>query len=86
MSSFSASAQGSISGIGGSVSQSSSIHAHTEVETEKMNHVKKERVIDDTTVLDYPGPVLFEEDVFDEADVRSAAPQGRLSNTRARSG
>ena len=67
MSSFSASAQGSISGIGGSVSQSSSIHAHTEIETEKMNHVKKERIIDDTTVLDYPGPVLFEEDVFDEA-------------------
>ena len=66
MNQFSASAQGEIAGIGGSVSQTSSIHAHTEVETEKMNHVKKERIIDDTTVLDYPGPILWEEDVTDD--------------------
>ena len=66
MNQFTASAQGEIAGIGGSVSQTTSIHAHTEVETEKMNHVKKERIIDDTTVLDYPGPVLFDEDVLGE--------------------
>ena len=66
MNSLTASAKGEIAGIGGSVSQTSSIHAHTEVETEKMNHVKRERIIDDTTVLDYPGPVLFREDVFEE--------------------
>ena len=64
MTSFSASAQGEIAGIGGNVSQSLQTHAHTEVETEKMNHVKKERIIDDTTVLDYPGPVIYEADVL----------------------
>ena len=41
MTSFSASAQGEIAGIGGNVSQSLQTHAHTEVETEKMNHVKE---------------------------------------------
>ena len=66
MTSFSASAQGEIAGIGGTVSQSVDTHAHTEVETEKMNHKKKERVIDDTTVLDYPGPILYDADVLDD--------------------
>ena len=42
MSSFTASAQGEIAGIGGSVSHTSSIHAHTEVETEKYNLNRKE--------------------------------------------
>ena len=67
MSSFTASAQGEIAGIGGSVTQTSSIHAHTEVETEKYNLNRKERIIDDTTELDYPGPILFDADVFDDA-------------------
>lgn len=66
---MSASAQGEIAGIGGTVSTSTTIHAHTEVETEKMNHVKKERIVDDTTVLDYPGPVLYEEDTTDDDGV-----------------
>ena len=65
MNQFSASAQGEIAGIGGSVSTTTSTHIHTEVETEKMNHTKKERIIDDTTVLDYPGPVLFDYDIKD---------------------
>ena len=69
MNQFSASAQGEIAGIGGSVSQTTSIQAHTEVETEKMNHTKKEKVIDDTTVLDYPGPVLYEADETDDEGV-----------------
>ena len=60
--SFSASAQGEIAGIGGTVSNSQTISAHTELEIEKMNHVKKERIIDDRTVLDYPGPILYEAD------------------------
>ena len=63
---FSASAQGEIAGIGGSVSSSTTTSIHTEVETEKFNHVKKERVIEDTTVLDYPGPVLYEADETDD--------------------
>ena len=62
---FSASAQGEISGIGGSVSSSTTTSVHTEIETEKFNHTKKEQVLDDETVLDYPGPVLYEADVWD---------------------
>lgn len=69
MHSLSASAQGEIAGIGGSVTQTSRVSAHTEVETEKMNHTKKERIIDDTTVLDYPGPVLYDADEFDDDSV-----------------
>ena len=67
MNQFTASAQGEIAGIGGSVSQTSSITAHTEVETEKMNHKKTERVIDDTSELDYPGPILYDADIYGDA-------------------
>ena len=83
-SSFTASAQGEIAGIGGSVSHTSSIAAHTEVETEKMNHVKREKIIDDTTVLDYPGPVLWDEDTTGARMESSTARAA--SGTRARSG
>ena len=55
---FSASAQGEIAGIGGSVSQSTTISAHTEVETEKFNRTKREKVIEDTVRLKYPGPIF----------------------------
>ena len=48
------------------MSTSTTTSAHTEVETEKLNHVKKEKVIDDTTVLDYPGPIYYEEDETDD--------------------
>ena len=54
---FTASGKGEILGIGGSVSTTSSIHAHTEVETEKFNRTKKERIIEDTVRIFYPGPV-----------------------------
>ena len=63
MNQFTASAKGEIAGIGGSVSSTSSVHAHTEVETEKFNRQKRERIIDDTSVLDYPGPVRWDDDV-----------------------
>lgn len=64
--SFSASAKGEIAGIGGSATSSTTTSLHTQINTEQMNHTKRERVIDDTTVLDYPGPVLYEADEFDE--------------------
>ena len=57
---FSASAQGEVAGIGGSVSSSSEAHAHTEVETEKYNHHKEEVIIDCSADLIYPGPILDE--------------------------
>ena len=54
---FSASAQGEVMGIGGSVSSSSEAHAHTEVETEKFNRTKSETVIEDHVRVFYPGPI-----------------------------
>ena len=64
MTQFSASAQGEILGIGGSVSNTTTVQAHSEVETEKFNRTKREKIIEDSVVLDYPGPVLYEDDVF----------------------
>ena len=52
--SWSATAQGEVAGFGGSVSSSTSISAHTEVETEKFNHTKRERKIEDEVELAYP--------------------------------
>ena len=48
------------------MSTSNTISAHTEVETEKLHHIKKEKVIDDTTVLDYPGPIYYAADETDD--------------------
>ena len=58
---FSASAKGEVMGIGGSVSSSTEAHAHSEVETKQFKKTKKERVIDTTAHLQYPGP-LYRED------------------------
>ena len=74
---MSATVQGEIAGIGGSVStRPTTISAHTEVETEKFNHTKKEKVIDDTTILDYPGPIYYEEDIRVRRR-RPPAPRGQ---------
>lgn len=51
------SAQGEVAGFGGSVTQHSSASAHSEVETEKFNHTKSEKVIKDKVLLVYPGPI-----------------------------
>ena len=51
--SLTATAQGEIMGIGGSVTSTSSATASTEVETEKFKHVKKESVIEDDVTLHY---------------------------------
>ena len=58
---FSATAQGEILGIGGSVSSSTEAHGHTELETKQFSKTKKERVIDTTARLLYPGP-LYRDD------------------------
>ena len=54
---FSAQAQGEVLGIGGSVSSSTEAHAHTELETEQFNKTRKERVIETSSHLCYPGPL-----------------------------
>ena len=48
MQSFSATAQGEIMGIGGSVTSTTEAKAHTELETETFNRTKKEMIIDDS--------------------------------------
>ena len=78
MSQFSATAQGEVLGIGGSVTNTSSIHAHTEVETEKFNRTKREKIIEDSVVLDYPGPVLYENDVFQDYPRPGLGPEDQL--------
>ena len=55
---FSASAQGEIAGIGGSVSSSTEAHGHTELETKQFNRHKEEVIIDCSADLIYPGPIL----------------------------
>ena len=58
---FSASAQGEIAGIGGSVSNTTESRIHSEIETEKFNRKKVETVIDCSAELCYPGPILDEQ-------------------------
>ena len=62
--SFSASGKGEIMGIGGSVSSSTKASAHSEVETEKFNTHREERIIEDSVKLLYPGP-LYRDDMVD---------------------
>ena len=54
---LSASAQGEIMGIGGSVTSTTEAKTHTELEAEKLNRTKKEIIIDDSVRLFYPGPI-----------------------------
>ena len=54
---FSGSAQATIIGIGGSASSTTETHVHTELEAEKFNQTKSERVIDTSSHLYYPGPL-----------------------------
>ena len=55
---FSASAQGEVLGIGGSVSSSTEARGHTELETNQFNRHKEEVIIDCSADLLYPGPIL----------------------------
>ena len=85
VSNLSASAQGEIMGIGGSVSSSVTTSLHSQIDTEKMNHTRRERIIDDTSVLDYPGPVLWERDDVDAEGERARTGRG-ASGIPVRSG
>ena len=54
---FSATAQGEIAGIGGSVTSTTEARAHTEVKTNKYDRQRREVVLDTTARIRYPGPV-----------------------------
>ena len=55
---FSSTAQGEIAGIGGSVTSTTEARLHTEIETEKFNRKRSERIIEDDVTIEYPGPLL----------------------------
>ena len=54
---FSASAQGEIAGIGGSITSTTEARAHSEVKTNKYDRKKTETVLDTSAHIRYPGPV-----------------------------
>ena len=54
---FSASAQGEVLGIGGSVTSTTEARAHSEVKTNKYDRKKTETVLDTSARICYPGPV-----------------------------
>ena len=54
---FSASAQGSIAGIGGTVTSTTEARAHTEVKTNQYDRQRREVVLDTSARIRYPGPV-----------------------------
>ena len=54
---FSATAQGEIAGIGGSVTNTTEVRAHTEVATNKYDRKRREVVLDASARICYPGPV-----------------------------
>ena len=63
---FSASAKGEVLGIGGS---SKFVYRRTrpyEIETEKFNRTKEERVLKDKFEILCPGPILYDADVVDD--------------------
>ena len=61
---FSATAQGEILGIGGSVTSTTEARAHTELKTQQHNLKRREVVIDTSARIRYPGPVY--RDDYDE--------------------
>ena len=62
---FSATAQGEIAGIGGSVTNTTEVRAHTEVATDKYDLKRREVVLDTSARIYYPGPVY--RDIYDES-------------------
>ena len=69
---FSATAQGEIAGIGGSVTTTTEAKAHTEVSTEKYDRKRREVVLDTSARIFYPGPVYR-----DDYDANGQFPAGR---------
>ena len=78
---FSASAQGEIAGIGGSVTSTTEARAHSEVKTNKYDRQKKEVILDTTARIFYPGPVYR-----DDYDANGQLSLGGRWYKRVRSG
>ena len=76
---FSASAQGEFSGIGGSVTTTTEMRAHTEVGTQKYDLKKREVMLDTSARICYPGPV-YRDDFDDNGQIagRTLVQEGEI--------
>ena len=76
---FSASAQGEFSGIGGSVTTTTEMRAHTEVGTQKYDLKKREVMLDTSARICYPGPV-YRDDYDDNGQIsgRTLVQEGEI--------
>ena len=76
---FSASAQGEIAGIGGSVTSTTEARAHSEVKTNKYDRQKREVVLDTTARICYPGPVYRDDyDANGQISGRTLVQEGEI--------
>ena len=76
---FTASAQGEIAGIGGTVTSTTEARAHTEVKTNKYDRQKREVVLDTSARIFYPGPV-YRDDYDDNGQLsgRTLVQEGEI--------
>ena len=76
---FSASAQGEVLGIGGSVSSTTEVRAHTEVKTNKYDRKRTETVLDTSAHILYPGPVYRDDyDANGQLSGRTLVQEGEI--------
>ena len=76
---FSASAQGEIAGIGGTVTTTTEARAHTEVKTNKYDRQRREVVLDASARIFYPGPVYRDDyDANGQISGRTLVQEGEI--------
>ena len=76
---FSASAQGEVLGIGGSVTSTTEARAHSEVKTNKYDRKKTETVLDTSAHIRYPGPVYRDDyDANGQISGRTLVQEGEI--------
>ena len=76
---FSATAQGEIAGIGGSVTSTTEARAHSEVKTNKYDRQQREVVLDTTARICYPGPVYRDDfDANGQISGRTLVQEGEI--------
>ena len=76
---FSATAQGEVAGIGGSVTSSTEAHAHTEVKTNKYDLKRREVILDTSAHILYPGPVYRDDyDASGQLSGRTLVQEGPI--------
>ena len=76
---FSATAQGEVLGIGGSVTSTTEVRAHTEVKTNKYDRQRRETTLDTSAHIRYPGPVYRQDlDEYGQVAGRTLVQEGEI--------